>query len=281
METDEQLETGNGAATPPGDNLCNDYQQGLTEAWGTLAAMRGDRVLRDSAVMLTDASSPSLFCNIAIVRAPWSDDRWRVEAQRMHSFFAEASGGSFLLFSAWPTPDLTALDFGRVGHPPLMLRLPAPVTVDPIPGLEIRPVADEAGAQAWESALVGGFPLPELQPVRAGCVLPACALAAPGWQHWVGYLDGAAVAAASAYVGAHHVGVEYIATLEPARGRGIGRAMAATATAACPDLPAMLIASDRGRPVYERLGYRPLLRYTVWAGHRRRHTGHQKPTHRA
>lgn len=50
--------------------------------------------------------------------------------------------------------------------------------------------------------------------------------------------------------------------------------MTAHATLAAPNLPAVLIASDLGRPVYERLGYRPLLRYTLWAGHRAsRHTG--------
>jgi hypothetical protein len=41
------------------------------------------------------------------------------------------------------------------------------------------------------------------------------------------------------------------------------------ATAASPDLPAMLISSDLGRGVYDRLGYLPLLRFTLWAGHRR------------
>ncbi len=53
------------------------------------------------------------------------------------------------------------------------------------------------------------------------------------------------------------------------RGRGIGRAMTAAATAAATDRPAMLISSDDGRPVYDRLGYLPLLRFTLWAGHRR------------
>jgi hypothetical protein len=30
----------------------------------------------------------------------------------------------------------------------------------------------------------------------------------------------------------------------------------------------MLISSDAGRSVYERLGYLPLLRFSLWAGHR-------------
>ena len=98
---------------------------------------------------------------------------------------------------------------------------------------------------------------------------PPRALEAPRWQHWVGYLDGAPVATASAIVGDHHVDVEFISTLPEVRGRGIGRAATAVATLAASDRPAMLISSDDGRSVYERLGYLPLLRFTLWAGHRR------------
>ncbi len=84
----------------------------------------------------------------------------------------------------------------------------------------------------------------------------------------MGYLNGEPVGTASVYVGDHHLEVEYISTMLAARGRGMGRALTATATSAYPNLPAMLIASDLGRPVYERLGYRAILRYTLWAGHR-------------
>ena len=37
METDEDLESGYGAGTPPGDNLCNDYAQGLASGFRDLA----------------------------------------------------------------------------------------------------------------------------------------------------------------------------------------------------------------------------------------------------
>lgn len=100
METDERPETGYGATAPPGDNYCNDYQQGLAEAFATLAKKRGDRVLCDDAVVLCDAASPSPFCNIAIVREPWSDADWQARAERIQAFFAEVSRGSFLLYSA-------------------------------------------------------------------------------------------------------------------------------------------------------------------------------------
>lgn len=268
MDTDEQLETGYGTATPLDDSFCNDYQLSLADAYTALADKRGDRVLHDAGVTLCDAASPSRFLNVAIVREPSSDAGWRVLADRVRGFFTKGSGGSFLLYSAWPTPDLATYNFACVGHPLLMIRWPAPVTVDPILCFEIRAVTDKVGAEAWESVFIESFPVRELQPFRPGSILPPPTLAAPGWQHWVGYLDGVAVATASAYVGKHHLNVENISTLERARGRGIGRCMTATATAARPDLPAMLIASDLGRPVYSRLGYQSLLHYTLWAGDR-------------
>ena len=58
--------------------------------------------------------------------------------------------------------------------------------------------------------------------------------------------------------------VEIVATLESARGRGIGAAVTWAATLADPSLPALLVASDLGRPVYTRMGYLTLSRATVW-----------------
>ena len=149
-----------------------------------------------------------------------------------------------------------------------MFRPAAPLAEAPVDGLELRRVNDADAARDWESALVRGYPLAELDPNNAG-LLPARALEAPRWQHWVGYLDGAPVATASAVVNDHHVDVEFISTLPEVRGRGIGRAATVVATLAASDRPAMLISSDDGRAVYERLGYLPLLRFTLWAGHRR------------
>lgn len=270
METDEELETGCGPATPAGDNLANDYAQGMAAAWAALARSRGDLVVEDRelGLLLTDGGSPAMFGNLAVVRRPLRDDEWRGAVARMDGFYRERPGGPFLLFSPWPAPDLKPAGFGRIGHPPLMVRMPAPPPDDAaVDGFEIRPVTTPAGAEDWERTLVDGFPEPALQPFRPGCFLPPAA-AAEGWRWWVGYLDGAPVGASAAYVGGHHVHVEFIATLEAARGRGIGRAMTAVATLAEPERPALLISSDAGRSVYGRLGYRSLLRYTLWAGHR-------------
>jgi ribosomal protein S18 acetylase RimI-like enzyme len=270
METDEVLETGYGRRTPHGDNLCNDYVAGMAEGFVALGRARGDRVDDgDPDMAMADGASPSQFGNVVIVRRPIDGSEWPAVAERMHQFFGGRDGAGFVVSSAWPTPDLGGRGFGRIGHPPLMFRPAGPVADAPVDGLQLCPVDDAATARDWELAFVRGYPEPAFEPFQAGCLLPHDALAAPRWQHWVGYLHGAPVATASAYTGDHHVEVEFVSTVPEARGRGIGRAATAVATLAAPERPAMLLSSDDGRGVYERLGYLPMLRFTLWAAHRR------------
>jgi len=49
-------------------------------------------------------------------------------------------------------------------------------------------------------------------------------------------------------------------------GRGYGLALTAAAAAVEPSKPATLIASDLGRPVYDRLGFVAVMRFTYWLG---------------
>jgi hypothetical protein len=271
METDEVLESGYGPSAPPGDNLLNDFVQGEADAFVELARARGDRVEHDEefAITMTDGGSPSLFANPAVLRRPLLEHEWPEAGQRMHAFYAAADGGPFITYSGWPTPDLRSFGFGAIGHPPLMLRPPAPIATATPVGFEIRSVDDADTAAQFERTLVLGFPVPEIDADAAtGHLIGSDPGAAGNWRHYLGLLDGVPVATGSAYVGAHHVHVEFISTLTEARGRGIGHAVTAAATLAAPDRPALLIASDLGRPVYSRMGYLTMARFTLWAGHR-------------
>jgi hypothetical protein len=271
METDEVLETGYGDATASGDNLLNDFARGEAKAFGSLARARGDRVEDDPdfQMLLADGNSPTLFGNVVAPRRPFTAEEWPAAVERMHQFYAGQPGGPFVVFSAWPTPDLRSSDFGRIGHPPVMFRPAAPLAMPAIDEFSIRVVVDAAGARDWDYVMVHGYPLPELQPYEVGRLLPERALAATAWRHYVGYLGDTPVATGSAFLHDAYVHVEFISALTEARGRGIGYAITAAATATRSDVPAMLIASDLGRPVYDRLGYLPMARYTLWAGHRR------------
>jgi hypothetical protein len=167
-----------------------------------------------------------------------------------------------LLVSAWPTPDLRPHGLGLVGHPPLMVRLPGPGPDASPPGIEVREVHDAEELAVAERVLVEAYPMPELEPLSPGDLLDP-ALLQPSTRVWTAWSEGAPVA-----VAAHqHAGVtlvEFVATLPRARGRGAGAGATWAATLSDPERPAVLIASDDGPPVYERMGYIAVERRTVW-----------------
>ena len=81
---------------------------------------------------------------------------------------------------------------------------------------------------------------------------------------WLGRVDGEPASVACAHTAYGATLVEYVAALPSARGRGAGAAVTWAATLADPALPAVLVASDDGRPTYERMGYVAIERWTAW-----------------
>jgi len=168
------------------------------------------------------------------------------------------------LISPYGAPDLTNDGWSLIGHPPLMLRLPGVVPAPTVPvDLRIHEVVDGPGLEVFERTLVDGYPMRDLQPYRWGRFYDERVLGGPS-RLWVGFVDRRPVATAAAHVAAGVNNVEMVATLDGWRGRGYGAAVTWAATTADPSLPAILIASDRGRPVYERLGYTAVTRWTHW-----------------
>jgi len=88
------------------------------------------------------------------------------------------------------------------------------------------------------------------------------------WRFFVGYGDDQPVATAAAYVTEAITMVEMVAVRPEARGGGVGAAITAAATLTEATRPAALIASDLGRPTYDRLGYVSITRYSLWLGQR-------------
>jgi GNAT superfamily N-acetyltransferase len=264
MPDDEELGNGYGTATVPGDNLFNDFVRGEAVSAVALAHARGERTFRDPGrLAMTDAASPLPFSNLVVVERPPRTDEIEPLVEEIRTFYTGFPGGPALIKSLFPLPDLTTFGCMLMGHPPLMLRAPIPLPVAP-DDLDIVAVTDDRTARDYEETLVFGYPAPMLQPFEVGCFLPTASLAAPGWHHFVGYADGRAVAAGSAYADDHVLRVENIAVLADTRGRGFGAAITAATIAVDLNVAATLIASDLGRPIYERLGFRALHRATYW-----------------
>ena len=220
-------------------------------------------VLDRSDVVAADHGSASPFVNMAVLLRPLIGDPDDAPAlTALRDFFPP--GRPWLLISAWPTPDLTPT-FALVGHPPFMARPPGPLApIGAGDDVVVTEVVDDVGFEALERVLVDGYPVPELQPAKRGCLGDGRLLGGPS-RWWLAWDGGRPVACAAAHLAAGVAQVEYVATLASARGGGFGTAVTRAATLADPARPAVLIASDLGRPVYERLGYLALDRWTLWA----------------
>jgi hypothetical protein len=145
---------------------------------------------------------------------------------------------------------------GMALHP-----IAAPSSQPGDPGHEIRPATDAVGIEDHILTAAAGFGLPE--PLLRS-VVALDLLGRPGVTFYVGYSDGVPVSSGLGVRTGRTMGIYNIATVEGARKRGYGAAMTARiasdgAAAGC-DVAA-LQASEMGRPIYERLGYRTVVEY--------------------
>ena len=262
----EPLATGWEPATPPGDTVLRDYVTTWADWLEDLARACGGRSERHDDVVLCDLGSPSMFLNNALSLQPPEATDVDELVNRVETFFRAGRGGGYAWFNPWPMPDLGRGGFELGGHPPFMLRTVGG-TARPTPaGLRIEEVTEAQALADFDRAAILGFPLPALG--EGSTAFGPGAIEVDDLHIFVGYDGDEPVTTASSHVGARLQHVEFVATRPEWRGRGYGEAITWRATLTDPTLPAALIASDAGRPVYERMGYLPVTRFTLWIGAR-------------
>ena len=262
MTADPALATGWEPDAPVDDTIVRQSLINFASMNEAIVAAMGGRTRRHTHVSMTDAGSHCAFLNAAMLLQPMlPGDGTALDA--IDEFYGNTAEGPVTVWSAWPTPDLRALGWQLEGHPPLMMRPPGGAAPDPPPDLRVDEVAGGRTLDGFAQVLIDGFPIPELQPFRAGSFLDERVLGS-GLRLWVGDAYDRPVATAAAYVDAGVVGVNFVATLPHERRRGYGEAVSWRATMAAAELPAVLLASDPGRPVYTRMGYLPVTRFSLW-----------------
>jgi GNAT superfamily N-acetyltransferase len=131
-------------------------------------------------------------------------------------------------------------------------------------GLEIRQVRDAAGIDQHRMVVTDGFGSAPAVALGTTC---AELLDHPGCAVYVGYADGIPVVSGLGWRTGRTIGVYAIATIPSVRRRGYAAAMTARVVldgvASGCDLAA-LQASEAGRPIYERLGFRVDVRYVAY-----------------
>ena len=261
-EPEEHLTHGWEPDLAVGDTLLRAFLFAFADRLATMARAVGGHIRRTPEAAFADPHSAFVFDNgVILLQPPGVADIQRVVEEAAAFYPPERT---WILFSAWPLRDLSGAGLELVGHPPLLLRAAAPFTrPDPI-GSRIVEVHTAAELADFERVLVEGYPMPE-----GGAIIDHRLLGG-AIRLWVGYAavdgdeDDRAVAVSGAHVAHGLIEVDWVAVLPEVRGRGYGAALTGRAVACQPDLPAVLVASDDGRPVYERLGFLPISRGTVW-----------------
>jgi hypothetical protein len=262
----ERLPDGWGGDTPADDTLLRAYAEAYATLVEDLGTAGGGVTRRTADWVAMDSHVPFPFSNAAVLVRPVHDADDPVLDEISEFFAPDDECTPFLLWSATPMPSLERRGWALMGHPPLMVRAADPVEAPRPEGLEIVPVLDPETLATFDATMTDAYPVPEMRGRR---FFGDGVLEANGWQMWLGLLDGEPVGTAAAHVTDAFVDVQWISARAECRGRGVGAALTWTATLAAADRPAMLFASDLGRPVYERMGYLRLARLTLWVGARR------------
>lgn len=228
-------------------------------AYLTGARATGRPWVEDEDLVMSDLGLPvALSANNATLLRPVNDPAAAAGlAARTDAFFS-GPGGGYQVWSIWPDLDLAPFGFTR-STAPCMVREPAAGGPPAPPELEVIEVRDDGGMRdAWDiiDEVFGRGRTPE--PLWDARVL------SEDYHVWLGRVDGRAVATATASVSDGFVGVYVVATRPEARGRGYGESVTWAAALCRPELPSTLQASDMGRPLYERMGYRTVAEFTVW-----------------
>lgn len=218
-------------------------------------------------VWAADTKLPAAYPNSATMLRPLTEQEAANVVARLDQFYAEDVSGSWMFWSAWPTPDLAPYGMRAAGQTPLMVRLPSPVPAATASGLRIVEASAEADLLDVDNVMTHGYPIPELT-FPDDRITDKRAVGGP-LHFFVGYEDDQPVSCAMACIGEREVGIYAVATLPDRRGKGYGGALTLAALAAAPHLPAVLEASEFGQPIYLRLGFQVVSEYTLWYKPRR------------
>jgi len=258
----DRLETGWLATTPLGDTLLQNFVVHHAACVASVATVHGGRMLRRDDVVAADMGRPGGLYNSAVLLQPLIDDV-RVVAD-VEAWYDGQGRGEVLLWSAWPTPDLTARGWVLEGHPPLLIRPPGGSLPAAARDVAVDPVTDDTQLDDFGRIVVDGFPLPELQPYRTHALFDGRLLNDPRWRLWLARIDGRPVSAGALFVEHGLAQLSLAATLPSARGRGAWYALVRTRLQAASGLTSVGIFSDDSRPGIERLAFLPITRFTLW-----------------
>lgn len=224
----------------------------------------GATILETDAVIAVDSGRAATMLNFAVLKQPlFGADLAAAMGPVQALYERPGTSGFAALYSPLPTADLSPWGWTLAGHPPMQLR-PASMPVLDTRSVQVKRVGSAAERARFEQIIIDGFEFEEMRGCAPGSLLGSSLFEDERFSAWIGSVEGAPVSAAASMVEAGMVNVVMVATVPGARRKG--GALAVTQAAARPELglPGALFSSDDGRPVYERLGYAPIMRGAFW-----------------
>jgi ribosomal protein S18 acetylase RimI-like enzyme len=242
----------------------------FVEANRELARRAGGAVLdEDGVALFAGASSLPVLANAAIR----TDERLPAAevVRRADRFFGQRRRGYSLLFRAHrDESDLQAAaeaaGLSQFGGMPAMFLDHRLANAVAAPGVELRRIESEPDAAAFGSIMGEAYATYGM-PVECGpaAVGKLAVLRAPHIVSFLALLDGNPAAGAMVMLTHGIGGVYWVGTLPAARGRGLAELCTRAASNAGFDLGARVItlqASIMGEPIYRRMGYFEVTRYS-------------------
>jgi ribosomal protein S18 acetylase RimI-like enzyme len=236
------------------------------ESFSMLARSCGGAVLESDDVLGIRTGLPVPMLNHGLITGKPNDIEGSLRA--LIAFFEEVGVPHILRVREGVAPDaekvMEAMGFPYSDTTPGMVMFPIG---DPPPlpdGLRIESVQDVKGLGQFQEAMAEGFSMP--LDLAKGLITPAV-LGVDGFESYLGFLDGKAVATSGLYYGDGTAGVYNVGTLPDYRRRGLGAAMTWHAVSRGADhgcTVSILQASVMGKPVYERMGFRTVAPYRTF-----------------
>lgn len=237
--------------------------QVLAGFWDFPAEAMGQRRQHWADAWAVDSGLPVRELNNATLLRPLDSDGAADLVQRLEAFYSDPRSEGFILWDSWQTVDLTPLGF-RGFRQPCMIRPAGGLPPAAPQELEIVLVNDLESLAAFESVLIRALPMPELQDRTLPCIWDERILGSDLYRLWIGFANGRPVSTSMTYLAHGYAFVGFVSTIPEMRRRGYGEALTWRAALADPTRPAVLHASDMGRPIYAKMGFHIIGYATLW-----------------
>lgn len=237
------------------------------ELFRAMARVRPEGAVHEEEGLLLIRSGPSLpFFNLAAVTRLPID--LGVVLERARRFYAPF-GVHWALGAAGEVADAIAPAAAAAGmtcgSEPGVLLTPLAGEASAVEGLTIQAVRNLETMRVYNDTMTAGFGGTPWAAPEA--LADAGLLRVPDMTHYIGFIDGAAVATA-ARISSHRIaGIVNVSTIPAFRRRGIGEAMTWRAALDGRDegcIASYLQASEMGAPIYRRMGYRQITTSRIW-----------------